>query len=267
MLAIPQIIKSEVRKMYILSDGIPCFAPRTAKEIAEDKYESVIDNIDFYTWLAYGELSFKVKTDSIYSRINAVLHQQMELNQDAVILDLGCGVGRTLYELSETFPNAQFIGVDYSLNMLRRAKQILLENNELQIDLSSSGLPPFKLIGKQLANVHLMQADACALPFKSNSMDVLINTFLIDRVKDVRLALEQMIYCLKPGGFFLLTSPLNFQTTENWKYGQPIILIQLLKELGIEHISFEDNITHTEVLDSRGNQKIWNTLMVWGRKK
>ena len=76
-----------------------------------------------------------------------------------------------------------------------------------------------------------------------------------------------MISCLKPGGLFILTSPLNFQAAKNWKYGKSIILIQQLKELGIEQIQFEDNITHTEVLDARGNQKHWNTLMVWGRKK
>jgi len=248
-------------------DEILCFAPKSDEEIAADKYESVADNIDFYTYLAYGELAIQNNTQSIYSRINAVLQHQLEINDASLVLDLGCGVGRTLYDASMYNENAQFIGVDYSLNMLRRAKEILSTKKEIQIDISSSGFQPFRLESIERKNVHLMQANACALPFEPSSFDAVINTFLIDRVEDVLLALEQMISCLKPGGLFILTSPLNFQAAKNWKYGKSIILIQQLKELGIEQIQFEDNITHTEVLDARGNQKHWNTLMVWGRKK
>lgn len=83
----------------------------------------------------------------------------------------------------------------------------------------------------------------------------------------MQLALEQMVAVLEPGGLFILWSPLNFQTTSNWKFGKPERLIQLLQELGIEQIISEDNIQHIEVLDARWNSKMWNALVIWGRKE
>ncbi len=267
MFDIQQLLKEELKDSYSIEDGIPCFSPKSTAESAQDKYESIADNIDFYTCLAYTDVHTQNETKSVYSRINDVLLKEFKTNSNPLfVLDVGCGVGRTLYDASTLFDNDYFFGFDYSLNMLRRAKQILLDGEQLQIDLSSSGLAPFEVIGKHLPNVHLMQGDALKLPFKSHSFDVVINTFLIDRVGDVRLVLEQIIAVLKPGGLFVLTSPLNFQKTENWKYGNSEILIELLKEFGIEELVSEDNITHTEILDARGNSKVWNALMVYGKK-
>jgi len=260
-------LKDELQDSYSIEEGIPCFSPKSETEKAQDKYESVTDNIDFYTWLAFSGVHAQNEAKSVYSRIKDILLRELKINPTPLtILDVGCGVGRTLYDASTFYDNSQFIGFDYSANMLLRAKQILLDDRVLQIDLSSSGLAPFELTGRNQTNVHLVQGDAMDLPFKPDSVDAVINTFLIDRVKDVRLALEQMVAVLKPGGLFVLTSPLNFQTTDNWKYGNPETLLQLLKELGIETLISEDNILHTEVLDDRGNSKVWNTLMIWGRK-
>ncbi|MGB0391577.1 MAG: class I SAM-dependent methyltransferase, partial [Salibacteraceae bacterium] len=242
-------------------------APKNQAETDQDKYESIADNIDFYTWLAYGSLNSKNNSKNIYPRINQLLHEQLEQNQEWVVLDVGCGVGRTLYDNSRHFTNSQFIGFDYSLNMLKRARQILLEGDKLQVDLSSSGLPAFNLNGIKQNNVHLIQGSVDELPFKTNLVDVVINTFLIDRVEDVRLALAEMVKVLKPGGLFILSSPLNFQTTKGWEFGNPQAILSLLTELGIEQLVFEDNILHEEVLDSRGNTKLWNALVIYGRKR
>ncbi|MFT6442856.1 MAG: ubiquinone/menaquinone biosynthesis C-methylase UbiE [Salibacteraceae bacterium] len=262
-----QTLKDELLNSYTTEEGILCFKPKSTAEKAQDKYENISNNIDFYTWLAYGIDQSQNDAKSVYSRINNVLLRELNTNKiHLTVLDVGCGVGRTLYDVSPLYNKVQFIGFDYSVNMLRRAKQILFDNKLLQIDLSTSGLVSFELIGKNQTNVHLVQGDAMDLPFKLDSVDVMVNTFLIDRVKNVRLALEQMIAVLKPGGLFILTSPLNFQTTNNWKYGNQEILIELLKELGIEELVTEDNILHTEVLDARGNSKVWNTLMVYGKK-
>ena len=39
------------------------------------------------------------------------------------ILDIGCGVGELSYELSQRWPNAKILGVDYSEGMIARAKK------------------------------------------------------------------------------------------------------------------------------------------------
>lgn len=267
MFNINQIIKEVALETQSVKDGIACFIVKTQAEIERDKYENVAENIDFYTWLAYSNLDTQIDSKPIYSRISTIVTQHLKSASDAIVLDVGCGVGRTLYDLSNKFESNQFVGIDYSLNMLKRVKQILLSNKELQLDLSTSGLPPFKLEVKSQSNLHLLQASVMELPIKPNSADVVINTFLIDRVPDVRLAIEQMITVLKPRGLFVLSSPLNFQTTKDWEFGNPDTLIMLLTELGIENIQSEDNIEHKEVLDVRGNTKTWNTLIIWGRKK
>lgn len=267
MFDLQSILNEHALKSNFNEDGIWCFAPKTQVQIAHDKYENITDNIDFYTWLAYSDNSASKETVSIYSRLNQILQQELDANNPGIILDVGCGVGRTLYDLSDFFTTSQLIGCDYSMNMLRRARQILRNNESLKIDLTSSGLPAFLLKGKKTDHVHLVQANVLDLPFQSNSVNAIVNTFLIDRVDDVALALQQMINVLKPEGLFVLSSPLNFQKAQNWKYGHPLALIQLLKELGMDILEYEDNITHSEVLDARGNTKVWNTLMIWGRKR
>lgn len=261
-----QILKATQLIPEAVEFDIPCYAPRSAEEKAQDKYENVNDNIDFYTWLAYGSHSFDGLDDSIYSKIAKEVQRYLQLNDSAIVLDVGCGVGRTIYDCSEIFKDANFIGFDYSINMLKRAQQILTEQEQLEINLSSSGFPNFSIAGRDLSNVYLVQGSVLDLPFKPNSVDAVVNTFLIDRVQNVKTALEKMIAVLKPGGLFILASPLNFQSSNNWKFGQPIVLVELLKDLGIEQISYEDNISHKEVLDARGNHKLWNTLMLRGKK-
>ena len=262
MFRLDHILKENLIASYVVEEGIPCFSPKSEIETAYDKYESIENNIDFYTWLAYGHRPER----NVYARVNDLLHEYLKSDGSSIILDVGCGVGRTIYDIAEKYRETHFIGFDYSLNMLQRSKQILIEGGKLLVDLSSSGFQDFDLKCKKLNNVHLVQGSVNELPFKPNSFDVLVNTFLIDRVENVRSAIEQMALVLKPGGLFVLASPLNFQTRENWKYGQTETLVELIKSQGIEIVKSEGGIPHKEVLDARGNFKMWQTLIIWGRK-
>lgn len=54
------------------------------------------------------------------------------------VIDLGCGPGNSTAILKERFPNAELLGVDFSENMLVRAKTDYPETEFMQVDLSSS---------------------------------------------------------------------------------------------------------------------------------
>jgi len=265
MFKLIDIIKKE-NILHLLDDnGIPSFSPRNIDERTADKYESLKQNIDLYTGLAYGATSTK-KENELYQKISDLIIEESSKGEN-LILDVGCGVGRGIYDLAETMKKSQFVGFDYSHNMLERAKSILLDGGKLEIDLSSSGFATFKLNCKKHKNIQLAQGNVSELPFKPAVFDVVMNTFLIDRVPNVPEALKQLMEVLKPGGLFVLASPLNFQTQEDWQFKDPETLAKVLNQQGLIDIEIKDNIVHKEVIDARGNYKGWNTVMIWGRKR
>lgn len=183
MFHIDQILKDELVDSFSMNEVTKCFSFRNSDEIFSDKYESFVANIDFYTWLAYGNVSGQNEAKNVYFRINDLLQKQVKENQSQLILDVGFGVARILFDSTVYFKETQLIGFDYSVNMLKRAKQILVDGEQLNIDFSSSGLKAFKINGKKQNNVHLLHRSFSELPFQLNSMVVVVNTFLIDRVR------------------------------------------------------------------------------------
>jgi cyclopropane fatty-acyl-phospholipid synthase-like methyltransferase len=56
-------------------------------------------------------------------------------NKEYSILDIGCGVGKTLYDCAELYAKSFFIGMGYAYNMVQRGKKILLDGDKIKIDL------------------------------------------------------------------------------------------------------------------------------------
>ena len=268
MLDIAQIIRKEKIAFLDQNSVIPCFSPKNEKNQAQDKYEDITGNIDNYTFMAFTQQEgSKNRQDSIYPVVHQLVHNYVENHASSLLLDVGCGVGRSLQELSDSIKGLQLIGFDYSVNMLERAKKILLEDGQLEIDLSASGFDKFILDCKKRENVQLIQGDVSDIPFKKNIFDIVLNTFLIDRVPNIDLAMKQMIDVLKPGGLFVLSSPLNFQRKEDWIYKEAADIAKILLQIGLSEVQVKDNLVHREIIDGRGNAKVWNTALIWGHKK
>ena len=61
----------------------------------------------------------KWKSEKVY---NLIEKNQIKLNS---IIDIGCGVGGVIYELSKNYKNSlELLGVDYSDNVIEKAKEI-----------------------------------------------------------------------------------------------------------------------------------------------
>jgi ubiquinone/menaquinone biosynthesis C-methylase UbiE len=92
------------------------------------------------------------------------------------LLDIGTGTGIVPAILAETLKTLHNItGCDVSLGMLQRAK-------------------------RRLANLHVVAADAAALPFQSQTFDVVTAGFVLSHLREYRRALNDVHRTLKGAG-------------------------------------------------------------------
>lgn len=101
------------------------------------------------------------------------------LGADSTILDVGCGYGQTLALLASQF-RLQPTGLDPMQSMLRKTAQLC----------------PF---------IPLIQADAAAIPVRSNFFDAIISECVLSLTADMPLSLQEMQRVLAPGGKLVLT--------------------------------------------------------------
>jgi ubiquinone/menaquinone biosynthesis C-methylase UbiE len=101
------------------------------------------------------------------------------------ILDLGCGTGEITRRLAELYPQARITGADILEHILALAR-------------AASGS-----FGDR---IRYQQADAFALPFPPASFDLVVCRHMSQSVPDFHLVVEQIVRCLKPGGWLHLLS-------------------------------------------------------------
>lgn len=100
------------------------------------------------------------------------------------VVDLGCGAGSLLVRVAKLNPEINFLGLDFSDEMLRAAQQNLLDN--------------------QVKNVELKKADFTDLNFLAeNSFDGVISTLALHHMPSfemLRKCFRETNRILKPGG-------------------------------------------------------------------
>lgn len=112
------------------------------------------------------------------------LMQNMHLEEEDKILDMGCGDGFYLYLLSKLNLKFELTGVDINERALESAK--------------------VHLKGKR---IRLIQADILNLPFPEASFDKIIASEVLEHVGDDVLALKELHRVLKKGGILVLSVP------------------------------------------------------------
>jgi SAM-dependent methyltransferase len=95
-----------------------------------------------------------------------------------VVLENGCGVGMYVHQLS---PRAgQVIGLEYDFERARQARK---------------------------ADALILNAAGEALPFPSETVDFILSHEVLEHVQDDRLAVQEMLRVLRPGGRVALFVP------------------------------------------------------------
>jgi ubiquinone/menaquinone biosynthesis C-methylase UbiE len=133
-----------------------------------DEYSRLANSYD-RKWLAYVEAS----TRETLARLN--------LKNTDRILDVGCGTGALLYQLSRRVPQARLVGVDAVVAMLNVARP---------------RLP---------ATVELRQAWADELPYDDYSFDVVLSCSVLHYFPDPLAVLREMRRVLRANGQFVIT--------------------------------------------------------------
>ena len=118
-------------------------------------------------------------------RKKAIKLLNIQANQS--VLDLACGTGDMMIELTNTIKDVNLTGGDFSINMLEKARE------------------------KQITQP-LLAADAHYLPFKDESFDRMMIAFGFRNVTDKEKGLSEMCRVIKKGGILCI---LEFSQPEN----------------------------------------------------
>jgi len=116
------------------------------------------------------------------------------------VIDLGCGTGRHVLELSKT--PSDIIGADISRNDIRAGRyllEIMRRRDEVR------------------ARVHWLQTAGERLPFKDGAFDRVICTETLEHVDDEHVLARELARVLKPGGILAISVPDEYSEKVFWK--------------------------------------------------
>jgi len=140
--------------------------------------------------------------------------KRLGLQLDSV-LDIGCAVGGSSFQLSEHFKTV--VGVDLSSSFISTA-ELLRSRSEVTYLRKDQGELTTKLIARLPKNsrperVRFLEGDACDLPKELINFDAVLMANLLCRLPDPRACLEAMggaRSVVKPGGLLVLVSPYSW---------------------------------------------------------
>lgn len=181
--------------------------------MTENIYQS--KKILFNLWAFYYDC---LLTTVFYQAIHQRLLEYVTLPKNAQVLDVGCGTGCLLNRLITKFPGIFAIGLDFSEEMLRQARQKYQEKVQLIF----------------------VSGNAEALPFAENQFHAVFNTISFLHYPHPEKVLEQVSRVLKPGGFYYLVdytvsnSRYSFSGIGELKLYSPKAREQMAKDAGLK---------------------------------
>lgn len=239
--------------------GIPFYHEKTEDEFRSDVYERYDSLVTRQTAL---HLADEIHGTYPFADLLAYIERWLPASQHALaVADIGCSVGRIAGELAGKHPDWDVYGIDLSYQMLRQARDYWMAGETLHPNLIRFGWGTPALVGRTLPNVHFALARAGRLPFPDASLDVLINTFLIDRLPAVFPTFAEWARVLKPGGRLITVSPLNFLEPAGWRDAHPPVkILEQLRSAGWQPADWTDPLFLAEPMDARGNAVSWQCL-------
>ncbi len=133
-------------------------------------------------------------------RYQAIDPQKLCLSPSALVLDVGCGTGRHLLELSRL--RGSFVGLDMSREDLRKMRYL--------VHLTAKERPVVATIGA-------VQGDGERLPFADGLFDCVICTETLEHVPDDRVVARELVRVLRPGGVLCVSVPAERSERLLWK--------------------------------------------------
>lgn len=124
------------------------------------------------------------------NRFQAIDPALLELTAGDRLLDVGCGIGRHVLEMSHL--PGHHVGIDWSRKDLQKAAHwFRLMQSE----------------GKARGWAHFIEGDATRLPFPDEYFDRVICAEVLEHVSDDRVVLAELVRVLRPGGVLAISVP------------------------------------------------------------
>ncbi|MED1092057.1 class I SAM-dependent methyltransferase [Bacillus paramycoides] len=125
--------------------------------------------------------------NAAHTRLTNWALQKIRIREDAIILDIGCGGGKTIHTLSRLTPHGKIYGIDYSNQAVENSKKANMKD-------------------VKAAKVIIHQASVSSIPYHPDFFD-LITAFQTHYFwPDVEHDIKEVFRVLKPNGSFLLVA-------------------------------------------------------------
>lgn len=201
-----------------------CLGPQSSFDVFRQHVSS-------YAWDHWADLDpGEPRGDPAPGGLRRLLARGLELAGDGpagAALDVGCGPGRSLWELAARDDVELVLGVDLHVPMLRLASRVL-RTGRVRYARKEVGLIhsrrdfEARLPGRE--KIDTWCCDATALPFRRGTFALATAMNLVDSVKAPLSAIGAMSHVLVEGGRAVLTSPYDWASTatpqEAWIGGQ-----------------------------------------------
>lgn len=132
------------------------------------------------------------EVDPAYARRARIILSESLLELGENLLEIGCGRGFYIKNMSELFPDNEIVGIDLKDDYLKIAKESIKNKK-----------------------VKLLKADATKLPFADKSFDKIIASEILEHIDNEVLAIKEMRRVLKDKGTIVITVP-NKNFPFNW---------------------------------------------------
>lgn len=171
--------------------------------------------------------------------------QQVTVANNATILDIGCGGGRTVQKLAELAPNGKVVGLDYS------AASVAVSRNT-NADTIAAG------------RVRIEEGSVAGLPFPDGTFDVVTAVETHYYWPDLPANVREILRVLKPGGMFALIAETYRGGPLLFLYGMVMPLLGAAFLSDTEHRDLLAQAGFTEVAIKHVSGKNW--ICATGRK-
>lgn len=202
---------------------------------------------------SYGYLNNLGLSESLYRTIFSLVVEQIpNSNQKIKILDIGCGIGRTSFDMAKFYSESIVDSIDQSALMIEYAKKL---NSKIfsheKFSIPRCGFKGIKFPSYNFTNINFYNTSL--EDFAVNyQYDIILNINFLDRCENIDYSINKICNLLKCRGYVIGCTPLNFRNN-NWKYITNVENLRkefLKRNLNII-IDF-DNLIYREVLDIRG---------------
>lgn len=145
-----------------------------------------------------------------------------KIGEDSLVLDIGCGGGKTIQLLSHINKNGRIYGIDYS----EQAVKDSIRANKIEV---ASG------------KINIQQASVTDIPFPENYFDVITAFQTHYFWSDLETSIKEVFRVLKEDGCFLITAELYKINYHMKSYKTKEEIEHLLKNIGFAVVHINEN--------------------------